>query len=126
MRNAFRQDRPEYRQLLNELYIRTRVLQTSPPPPAWQTWLRSEWDEQLEHGPRYSSGDWFGVTEVRASFTDAFRRAIQQLADAKLLVIWRRFGRRLTNIKLTPAGLVAFGRAEMSPSVFDLSTTRRS
>ncbi len=118
MRNAYRHDRPEYRQLLNELYIRTRVLQTSPPPPAWQTWLRSEWDEQLEHGPRYSSGDWFGVTESEPHLQMRYRRAIKQLADAKLLVIWRRFGRRLTNIKLTTAGLAVCDRTERSPSVF--------
>ncbi len=121
MRNAFRNDRPEYREVLTELFSRTRALRDTPPPAPWQTWLRPEWDEQLEHGPRYSSGDWFGVSESEPHLQMRYRRAIQQLEKAKLLVVWRKFGRRLSHIKLTPAGLAAAVRLLDRPSVVEIN-----
>jgi hypothetical protein len=71
-------------------------------PPAWAYWEHDAWLEEIEHGPRYGCGAWFGdVSEARRM---RFRRAIDSLAARRLLVPWRAAGRRLTHVRLTKQG----------------------
>ncbi|MEO2044940.1 MAG: hypothetical protein ABGX16_00015 [Pirellulales bacterium] len=95
--------KPEYAQILVECYHRTRQLAQTEQPPAWMTWLVDEREEQIEHGPRYGCGEWFGP--VHEFERMRLRRAIDDLERGGLIVTWRRRGRRLSNIELTKSGV---------------------
>ena len=92
----------EHLQLLSECYHRTRVIRDAPRPASWQTWAITEYDEQIKHGPRYGCGQWFGPRPDHQQ--KRLRRAINDLERGGLLTTWKRYGRRLSNIKLTELG----------------------
>ena len=94
--------KPEHTELLAECYHRTRTLSAAPRPPSWQSWAIAEYDEQIEHGPRYGCGQWFGPRPEHQRMR--LRRAINDLERGGLLTTWKRYGRRLSNIKLTELG----------------------
>jgi hypothetical protein len=94
--------KPEHAQILVECRQRMDELSSTNRPPDWQVWATDEYDEQIEHGPRYGAGEWFGPLLDHERMR--LRRAIDDLQRGGLLVTWRRYGRRLSNIKLTPKG----------------------
>ncbi len=71
-------------------------------PEKWETWLLRDWQEQVEHGPTYKVGEWFGPLPERDRV--GYRRCIKKLEEQGLLTTWRRWGDRMTNVKLTEAG----------------------
>ena len=95
--------KPESRQILAEYHRRQIALESSEPPPSWKWWAVEERNEQLAHGPAYASGGWFpGVEEhVRVRYL----RGITSLEKGGLLTTHRKHERRLSHIKLTPAGM---------------------
>ena len=58
-------------------------------------------DEQREHGPRWSSRDWFGATTPAKQM--AAGRLLKRVESAGLVVV-RRLGGQARNVKLTEAG----------------------
>jgi hypothetical protein len=87
--------------VIQECHRRTLEVRSRPRAPAWQKYLNAELDELLDHGPRYSSVDWFDA------HTEAARvrmiRAVARLAAAGL-VVRVTTGNRLTHLHLTDAG----------------------
>jgi hypothetical protein len=82
-------------------------------PESWHHWEHNQWQEALEHGPRYLCGHWFGgMPESRRM---RYRRAIDALETAGLLTTWRNGGLRLSHIKLTDAGLALAATLSSSP-----------
>jgi hypothetical protein len=71
-------------------------------PPEWATWDYRPWREQRDFGPRYRIAGWFGPQRERDRVK--FRRALDDLEDAGLVVLNRVEGIRLTNVALTAAG----------------------
>jgi hypothetical protein len=96
--------KPEYRLILVECLRRMREHAATPRPAAWLLWSNDRYDEETEHGPRYGCGEWFGVTADHERMR--LRRAIDDLERGGLLVTWRRWGRRLSHIRLTNQGEV--------------------
>ena len=96
--------KPEHLGVLVECYRRMRELADAPRPEGWQTWLVGDYDEQVEHGPKYACGGWFGPTPEHQRMR--YRRAIDYLEQIGLLITWRRWGRRLSHIRLTKQGEV--------------------
>jgi len=94
--------KPESRQILIECLRRQNAIADSPVPPGWKWWANEARSEQLEFGPRYASGDWFG--DVEEHIRVRLRRAIDSLEKGGLLTTHRKHERRLSHIKLTPAG----------------------
>ena len=94
--------KPEHREVLIECLRRMREHAATPRPADWLVWSTERYDEQTEHGPKYGCGEWFGVTADHERMR--LRRAIDDLELGGLLVTWRRWGRRLSHIKLTPQG----------------------
>lgn len=94
--------KPEHARLLLECSRRMCELASTPRPEDWQTWLVDEYDEQVEHGPRYGCGEWFGPHPEHQRMR--YRRAIDELERGGLLITWRRWGRRLSNLRLTRKG----------------------
>lgn len=92
----------EHRQILMECHRRMQALAAGPRPPAWQRWDCERHDEQLENGPHYGCGQWFG--DVPEHERQRLRRAIDDLERGGLLTTWSAYGRRLTSIKLTAEG----------------------
>ena len=86
-------------------------------PPAWRQWDVLERLDQVEHGPRYGCGAWFGpVTEAQRM---RYRRALDDLACDGLLTLVRT-GPRLTHVKLTEDGMhVARELAGRQPAAQD-------
>jgi len=71
-------------------------------PEKWETWLLHDWQEQVEHGPAYKVGEWFGPLPNRDRA--GLRRCIKKLEEQGLLTVWKKWGQQMTNIKLTAAG----------------------
>ena len=92
----------ESRQILIECLKRQTAIAASPEPPAWRWWAVQDRDEELEFGPRYASGGWFGGVEEHIRVR--LRRAIDSLEKGGLLTTNRKHERRLSHIKLTEAG----------------------
>jgi len=78
-------------------------LTQQPRPREWEVWNIDAFDEQIEHGPRYGCGAWFDITADHERMR--LRRAIVDLERGGLLVTWKRWGRRLSNIRLTGTGM---------------------
>ena len=92
----------EHEKILIECFVRMRVLEKTPRPPDWKVWECDEYDELQVHGPAYAVGAWFpGVPNHERM---RYRRAIDDLERAGLLFAFKRWGRRLSNVKLTEAG----------------------
>ncbi len=72
-----------------------------PEPAAW--WLVMERAEQRAHGFRYQPTEWFGP-ELPERIRKRCRRAIDRLEADGLLITWRKYGGRMSHLKLTPAG----------------------
>ena len=64
---------------------------------------QDDWLSQSIHGPRYNTREWFGVADPTSC--RRYLRAVERLASAGLLTAYRRLGHRLSNVKLTEAGL---------------------
>jgi len=92
----------ECSQILIECLKRQNAIPASPEPPAWRWWDVRDRDEELEFGPRYASGGWFGGVEEHIRVR--LRRAIDSLEKGGLLTTHRKHERRLSHIKLTPVG----------------------
>jgi len=71
-------------------------------PEPWRTWSLDNWHEIQEHGPTYRISEWFGELPERDRVH--YRRTIKALEKQGLLKTWRRWGDRMTNVKLTEAG----------------------
>ena len=82
--------KPEQVRLLLECARRMQELANTPRPEDWQVWLVYEYDEQIEHGPRYGCGEWFGPVPEHQRMR--YRRAIDELERGGLLVTWFGFG----------------------------------
>jgi hypothetical protein len=67
--------------------------------------VRRAWLEQVEHGPTFSIPDWFNTTADHLRMR--YLRAVADLEGTGLLVRYYRWGRKLTHIELTAAGLKA-------------------
>ena len=72
--------------------------------PSWEEWDVAEHEEELEHGPAYSSGEWFVDLQEYQSAC-GYVGLSNAWEAAGLLTTWRRYDRRLSNIKLTAKGL---------------------
>ena len=92
----------ESRQLLIECHRRQNAIADSPEPASWRWWAIQDRDEELTHGPAYGAGTWFG--DIEEHIRVRLRRAITSLAKGGLLTVHKKHGRRLSHIKLTPAG----------------------
>lgn len=67
-------------------------------------------EDQIEHGPRYQPGEWFGqLSDVHQT---RLRRTIRKLEADGLLTTWKQFGGRLSHIKLTDAGMAEAERIQ--------------
>ena len=64
---------------------------------------RRIWDEQNDHGPRFSSSDAF---DGSAAGRKRCQRGLARLEADGLVTLWRPNGERVTNVKLTPTGLI--------------------
>jgi len=71
-------------------------------PEKWEAFWHQEWLDKMKHGPPYKIGDWFGPLPERDRVR--YRRCVQALERQGLLTTWRRWGDRITNVKLTTAG----------------------
>jgi hypothetical protein len=92
----------EHEEVLTATWHRMCLLSITERPDDWKTREVQFYDEMLEHGPSYVVGLWFqGVPNHERM---RLRRAIDDLEENGLLTTWRRYGRKLTNIRLTPAG----------------------
>ena len=80
-----------------------REIDTAEEPPSEEWWNRKELARLREHGPQYQLQQWFGTPPE--SVRQRLRRAISRLESSGLLTVHRPFGKRLSNIKLTDAGL---------------------
>ena len=89
--------------ILRECLRRQSEVDAAPQPPIWKYWEINDLEEQRMYGPKYRFGAWFGKAPDHVRKRKA--RAIQSLASASLLTIHRRTERRLSNIKLTDAGM---------------------
>ena len=96
-------DDPDQRRILWECLMQQRDLEEAEEPPEWKSWLRHLLEYDREHGPTYRFRDWFG--DAPNFVRQRHRRAIHALAAVGLLTIHRRTEKRLSNIKLTDAGL---------------------
>ena len=92
----------EQEAMLTEALRRQRRHAHAPRPPAWRWWDREPFDDVTRHGPEYRCGGWFG--EVPEHQRMRYRRAIADLEREGLLSTWARWGRRLSHLRLTPAG----------------------
>jgi hypothetical protein len=95
--------KPEHEMVLRECLRRQEALARAKRPPAWRRWEREPFDEQREHGPEYGCGEWFGPVEEYQRLR--LLRAVRDLERGGLLMAWCRYGRRLSNIRLTAEGL---------------------
>jgi hypothetical protein len=96
-----------HRQLLVETFLRELLVAKLPPQvpgPTWDGLAELDRLEQLEHGARYSAGEWFG--DIPNHRRQAALRCIRELEAAGLLSTWARWGKRLSHLRLTPAGRV--------------------
>jgi hypothetical protein len=72
-------------------------------PPRWRPFSTEMYEEGRAHGPEYKCSTWFG--EVPEHERLRLLRGVEALEREGLLVTWRRFGRRLSRVKLTAQGL---------------------
>jgi hypothetical protein len=92
----------EHEQILMECWRQMDVHAKSERPPEWKSLDNQDYDETTKFGPAYAAGEWFG--EIKNHTRQRLLRAISDLESGGLLVIHRKWGRRLSNIRLTPAG----------------------
>jgi hypothetical protein len=92
----------EHKRILTECLQRMAEHAAAPRPGAWQTWSRETFDAETVHGPRYSSGEWFGPLKEHERMR--YRRALADLERDGYLTTWCRWGRRLSHVKLTAEG----------------------
>ncbi len=95
--------KPESRQILAECLKRQNAIAAAEPPPQWRWWDVQARDEQLRFGPAYAVTAWFG--DVEEHIRVRLRRAIASLERGDLLVVHRKHGLRLSNVRLTEAGI---------------------
>jgi hypothetical protein len=84
-------------------FRRQRDIALAPTPEPWRWWEVAERAEQLAHGPAYRPSEWFGLM-TPDRILKRCRRAIARLESAGLIVTWRKYGGRLSHLKVTPAG----------------------
>jgi hypothetical protein len=92
----------EHGEILVRCLQRMQALECAKRPPKWRALENEDFDEQLEHGPRYAAGSWFG--QIQNHERQRLLRAISELERGGLLVTHRRWGRRLSHIRLTAEG----------------------
>jgi hypothetical protein len=94
--------KPEHERLLLTVLARQQAHAETPRPPAWQGSSRDTHDELTAHGPHYAAGEWWG--QIPEHQRMRYRRAIDDLERDGYLETWARWGRKLSNIKLTAEG----------------------
>jgi hypothetical protein len=92
----------EHQEILMRCHLRMQALKCAKRPPSWRALENRDLDEQLEHGPEYAAGNWFG--EIHNHERQRLLRAVSDLENGGLLVTYRRWGRRLSHIRLTAEG----------------------
>ena len=70
-------------------------------PEPWQ-YAHREWLFEMEYGPRYLAGRWFGPIGERMRMR--YRRAVDALESQGLVKLHREWGTKLTHLSATPAG----------------------
>ncbi|MBA4104962.1 MAG: hypothetical protein C0485_04310 [Pirellula sp.] len=89
--------------VLVQAYRRQQALLAAPEPAPSAWWIAMEIAEQRAHGFLYKPTEWFGPV-LPERIVKRLRRAIDRLEADGLLVLWRKYGGRMTHLKLTPAG----------------------
>lgn len=103
--------RPEHLELLRAIAAAEAHHLATPRPEPWKTWETSPYDEATLHGPEYELRAWLG-RDLLEHERKRFARALADLEAAGLVVTWRRWGRRLSHVKLTEAGKAAVAELE--------------
>lgn len=94
-----------HRQILLAAKREMDAVAVEPGPGYVPSWVLAAREEQLEHGPEYKPGDWFGGHSNAER--QAWLRGVYALEEAGLLETWRRYDAKITNLKLTPEGIQA-------------------
>ncbi len=94
---------PEQELILRECLRRQLKIKATPTPPIWKYWDIQALEELRLYGPKYQPGEWFG--KLLEHIRQRRRRAILALESEGLLAIHRPMNKRLSNIKLTDAGM---------------------
>jgi hypothetical protein len=66
--------------------------------------------EELEHGPAFTVWGWFGMRRPHAK--SRYLRAVYGMRATGLLVVRKRWGRKLSAIRLTAAGMAKANELE--------------
>ena len=106
----------EERQIVIECRRRMVEIASRKNPPAWQKWEQRDLDELRRYGPRYAPSEWFcgeGEQTLPEKYRTRFLRAVRSLEVKELLELTTTSG-RLTNVKLSEAGLAV--AEELEPS----------
>ena len=97
------QDVNEGSHVLVATYRRQLAIAAAAQPEPWRWWAVCEHVEQVTHGPAYRPAEWFGFL-LPEHVRRRCRRAIDRLEAEGLIISWRKYGDRLTHLKLTPTG----------------------
>jgi hypothetical protein len=92
----------ENEQILMGCWHHMCILEITERPDEWRTLELEAYELKIKHGPEYRPTWWFGKIENYERVR--LRRAITHLENGGLLITWRRFGRRLSHVRLTKKG----------------------
>ncbi|MBA3315280.1 MAG: hypothetical protein H0T47_18585 [Planctomycetaceae bacterium] len=113
----------EHQKILVECLRRTRLLEAGLVTEHRSFWFQPDLEYEAEHGPIWHAGKWFGGGERLAEAQrQRFVRSLHQLAASGRVVLARKGGTHVTNVRLTASGRVEAERLSAGVKVSEIVT----